>query len=140
MVEKGAHKLKKRRPAEGDHEGSPEQLVDSSELDSMSIASSLIKDEESKPNTGGINAVTKLDSDGLSSEMSGSEDENTTDKLVKIQNQYVLGMLSRNRELFLFDRQVKIGKRIETWLQAVEDSMRVSVKKHLKNAILRFSS
>ena len=35
---------------------------------------------------------------------------------------------------------MKIGKRIENWLSNVEDAMRVSVKKHLKNAILRFSS
>lgn len=62
------------------------------------------------------------------------------DKLVKLQDQYVLGMLSRNRELFLFDRQVKVGKNIEGWLTNVEDAMRVSVKKHMKNALLRFAS
>ena len=49
-------------------------------------------------------------------------------------------MLSRNRELFLFDRQVKMGKKVEGWLSNVEDAMRVSVKKHMKNAILRFSN
>jgi hypothetical protein len=49
-------------------------------------------------------------------------------------------MLSRNRELFLFDRQVKMGKKIEGWLSNVEDAMRVSVKKHMKNAILRFAN
>lgn len=49
-------------------------------------------------------------------------------------------MLSRNRELFLFDRQVKMGKNIEGWLSSVEDAMRVSVRKHMKNAILRFAS
>ena len=49
-------------------------------------------------------------------------------------------MLSRNRELFLFDRQVKMGKKIESWLASCEDAMRLSVKKHMKNAILRFSN
>ena len=49
-------------------------------------------------------------------------------------------MLSRNRELFLFDRQVKMGKTIETWLSNCEDAMRVSVMKHMKNAILRFAN
>lgn len=48
-------------------------------------------------------------------------------------------MISKNRELFLFDRQVKMGRKIETWLQNVEDAMRVSVKKHMKNAVLRFA-
>ena len=51
-----------------------------------------------------------------------------------------MGMLSRNRELFLFDRQVKMGRSIENWLVGVEDAMRVSVKKHMKNAILRFAN
>ena len=53
---------------------------------------------------------------------------------------FVLGMLSGNRELFLFDRQVKMGKNVEHWLTGVEDAMRVSIKKHMKNALLRFAS
>lgn len=69
-----------------------------------------------------------------------TEDELEADKLVKLQHSYVLGMLSRNRELFLFDRQVKMGRTIETWLSSCEDAMRVSVKKHMKNAILRFAN
>ena len=64
----------------------------------MSIASTSVKEEESKPN------VLVPNSDSLPSEMSGTEDEDEADKFVKLQNQYVLGMLSRNRELFLFDR------------------------------------
>jgi hypothetical protein len=31
-------------------------------------------------------------------------------------------------------------KRVEEWLQLAEDSMRISVKKHMKNGILRFSN
>ena len=69
-----------------------------------------------------------------------TEEELEADKLVKLQHSYVLGMLSRNRELFLFDRQVKMGKKIESWLASCEDAMRLSVKKHMKNAILRFSN
>lgn len=49
-------------------------------------------------------------------------------------------MLSSNRELFLFDRQVKMGKNVENWLLNVEDAMRMSIKKHMKNALLRFAS
>lgn len=35
---------------------------------------------------------------------------------MKLQEQYVMGMISKNRELFLFDRQVKMGRKIENWL------------------------
>ena len=79
-------------------------------------------------------------SDGSLEHSEETEDDLEADKLVKLQHSYVLGMLSRNRELFLFDRQVKMGKKIETWLSSCEDAMRVSVKKHMKNAILRFAN
>ena len=59
---------------------------------------------------------------------------------MKLQEYYVLGMVGKNKELLLFDRQIQMSKKIEEWFQVVEDSMRISVKKHMKNGILRFSN
>ena len=69
-----------------------------------------------------------------------SDSEKEEDNLVKLQDYYVLGMVGTNKELLLFDRQIQMNKKIEEWLQIVEDSMRISVKKHMKNGILRFSN
>ena len=33
-----------------------------------------------------------------------------------------------------------VNKRVEEWLGDVEEAMRISVKKHMKNGILRFSN
>lgn len=33
-----------------------------------------------------------------------------------------------------------MGKNVENWLTNVEDAMRMSIKKHMKNALLRFAS
>lgn len=67
-------------------------------------------------------------------------DREDQDKLVKLSDFYVLGMVSRDKELFLFDKQIQMGRRVEQWLEKAEDAMRLSVKKHMKNGILRFSS
>ena len=67
-------------------------------------------------------------------------DREGQDTLVKLSDFYVLGMVSRNKELFLFDRQIPMGRRVEQWLEKAEDAMRLSVKKHMKNGILRFSN
>lgn len=99
---------------------------------SLSIESTDREEEEIKPNVNSEGTLTDPNE-------SYESDEQEADKLVTIEEQYILGMLSKNRELFLFDRQVKMGRRIENWLQNVEDAMRVSVKKHMKNAILRFA-
>ena len=59
---------------------------------------------------------------------------------MKLEEYYVLGMIGKNKEMLLFDRQIQISKKVEEWLVNVEDSMRISVKKHMKNGILRFSN
>ena len=102
-----------------------------SDLDSVSLEESSSGEEEK---------VDGLDSKASLSHSEETDEELEADKLVQLQNKYIMGMLSRNRELFLFDRQVKMGRSIENWLVGVEDAMRVSVKKHMKNAILRFAN
>ena len=107
------------------------QSQDSSDLASVSDSDSSKDSQEDKP------AVDSKDSLSQSEE---TDDEAEADKMFKLQNRYVLGMLSSNHELFLFDRQVKMNKNVENWLVNVEDAMRVSLKKHMKNAILRFAN
>jgi len=113
---------------------SAERVNDSSDLQSLSINSTVDENDE-KPSAKAIHSQ-----DSFTRSEESDDEQQEADSLVKLQNQYVLGMLSRNRELFLFDRQVKMGKKIEGWLSNVEDAMRVSVKKHMKNAILRFAN
>ena len=70
----------------------------SSDIDSVTLDSdSTHKNKNNKP--------TGLDSESISnSELNESEDTDEADQLVKLNHRFVLGMLSSNRELFLFDR------------------------------------
>ena len=111
-----------------------EKSAGSSEIESVTIDSNSTINDQKK-----LVAIDSADSLSNSNAI-GSDDSDEADQLVKLQHRFVLGMLSSNRELFLFDRQVKMGKSVETWLTNVEDAMRMSIKKHMKNALLRFAS
>jgi len=52
----------------------------------------------------------------------------------------ILGIVSQNKELFLFDRHIEMSKRVEHWLLQVENTMKETTKKLLKNAIEKFNS
>ena len=113
--------------------------MNSSEIESVSIDTHSSLDAKNNKNK----CLAAVESEGSLSNSDGDETDdqaNEADNLVKMDHQFVLGMLSGNRELFLFDRQVKMGKNVEHWLTNVEDAMRVSIKKHMKNALLRFAS
>ena len=69
-----------------------------------------------------------------------SDSEKEEDILVKLTESYVLGMVGKSKELLLFDRQVQMSKRVEDWMSQLEEAMRIAVKKHMKNGILRFSN
>lgn len=63
--------------------------------DSVSFGSSSGKENEAKKNQ-------ESDEDSLDQEF--TESENEEDKLLSIKRNYVLGMLSKNREVFIFDK------------------------------------
>jgi len=126
QIDKGARPFKKRKEAEV--ADSVRKSVHTSEIESVSLEES---DKSLEAPRDPKMSMTQSDD---------SEGEDGVDELVKLQQRFVLGMVSSNRELFLFDRQVKISRHVEGWLTNVEDSMRLSVKKHMKNAILRFAT
>jgi len=41
----------------------------------------------------------------------------------------VLGLISQNKELFLFDRHVSMSQPIDRWLKETEQAMQVSLRK-----------
>ena len=109
----------------------------SSDIDSVSIDTHSSLDEKNNKKMAAIESEGSLSN---SDAQESDDEQDEADELVKMDHRFVLGMLSSNRELFLFDRQVKMGKNVENWLINVEDAMRVSIKKHMKNALLRFAS
>lgn len=133
QVERGG-RIQPKMPDHARVEKKVEKSAGSSEIESVTIDSNSTINDQKK-----LVAIDSADSLSNSNAI-GSDDSDEADQLVKLQHRFVLGMLSSNRELFLFDRQVKMGKSVETWLTNVEDAMRMSIKKHMKNALLRFAS
>lgn len=52
----------------------------------------------------------------------------------------MLGLVSQNKELFLFDRHIPMAGGIETWLAQVEHAMQATNRKLMKSAVEKFVS
>jgi hypothetical protein len=69
-----------------------------------------------------------------------STNENFIDvpKTFRLKDFSVMGLVSTNKELFLFDRHIPMAGGIDSWLFEVEQAMQATNRKLMKSAIERF--
>ena len=58
--------------------------------------------------------------------------------MITLKDFYALGMVSPNKELFLFDRHIQMTRQPEQWLGQVETAMKSTIRQQLKNSVERF--
>jgi hypothetical protein len=63
---------------------------------------------------------------------------NEVPKTFRLRDFSVMGLVSTNKELFLFDRHIPMAGGIDQWLFEVEQAMQATSRKLMKSAIERF--
>jgi hypothetical protein len=85
-----------------------------------------------------------MDSDSMEShlrlmgEINVSDSQKTDDVGFTFRDLYALGLVSQNKDLLLFDRQIQLTRNPERWLNDVELQMKSTVRMQLKNSVERF--
>jgi hypothetical protein len=124
-----------------EHSEEEDSLDGKSERSASSL--SLLSDEEHRHRRKTKKVVTEgrtVVYDAEASLMSSTNEDfgHNVPKTFRLRDFSVMGLVSTNKELFLFDRHIPMANGIDQWLFEVEQAMQATSRKLMKSAIERF--